>query len=81
MIAGYDRSLYLVVMAAPELMREEVVVPIPKPKKTEDHKSFMGRCVPTLRDEYKRDQAVAICLKQWGNEPISDVGKTKRKKR
>lgn len=40
-------------------------MPIPKPRKDEKQKDFMMRCVAKISNEYKRDQAVAICYKQY----------------
>lgn len=41
-------------------------MPIPKPKDGESKSDFMGRCMGAIGSEYKHDQAVAICMGQWG---------------
>jgi hypothetical protein len=40
-------------------------MPIPKPKANEKQKDFMLRCVATMRKEYDRKQAVAICYQTY----------------
>ena len=40
-------------------------MPIPKPKANEKQSDFMMRCVAKISNEYKRDQAVAICYKTY----------------
>lgn len=40
-------------------------MPIPKPKAKEKQSDFIMRCVATISKEYKSDQALAICYKNW----------------
>lgn len=40
-------------------------MPIPKPNSKEKQKDFMIRCVPQMMKEYKKDQAIAICIKEY----------------
>jgi len=40
-------------------------MPIPKPKTDETQREFIMRCVMVTSKEYKKDQALAICYKQW----------------
>lgn len=44
-------------------------MPLPKPKKNESEKDFIGRCVSILANEGDRwpnnDQRVAVCYSQW----------------
>lgn len=38
-------------------------MPIPKPKKNEKESSYMGRCMPAIKEEFtSQDQRVAVCL-------------------
>ena len=43
-------------------------MPIPKPKKDETKKDFLGRCMSDdiMKDEYpEREQRYAVCLTNW----------------
>ena len=40
-------------------------MPIPKPRKNEKQEDFMIRCVPQMMKEYKKDQAIAVCYKNF----------------
>jgi hypothetical protein len=41
-------------------------MPIPKPRKGEEQKEFIARCMVDLKNEYPfKDQRLAICAKQW----------------
>ena len=40
-------------------------MPIPKPKKNEKQSDFIMRCVAVIGKEYKKDQALAICYKEY----------------
>lgn len=40
-------------------------MPIPKPKANEKQSEFMTRCVASISNEYKKEQAVAICYKTY----------------
>lgn len=40
-------------------------MPIPRPKSGEKQKDFIERCVVQISGEYGRDQALAICYKQY----------------
>jgi nicotinamide riboside kinase len=41
---------------------------MPSPRKKESKNSFISRCIRQLRSEnYKQDQAVAICESKWEN--------------
>lgn len=57
-------------------------MPVPKPSKSENYDKFMSRCMSnSTMQEYDRKQRSAICIRQWGDEPISNVGKKKRGKK
>jgi len=46
-------------------------MPIPKPRKNEKKKDFMGRCMgdDVMNTEYpKSDQRYAVCLTSWDNK-------------
>ena len=43
-------------------------MPIPKPVPNEKQKDFIMRCVASIGNEYNKDQAVAICYKQFKNK-------------
>jgi len=44
-------------------------MPIPKPKKGEKQKDFIGRCMGAIGDEYdSNDQALAVCYTTWKNK-------------
>ena len=43
-------------------------MPIPKPKPNEKQKDFMMRCIPEMMKEATKDQAIAICYKNFKNK-------------
>ena len=50
---------------------------MPKPKKGESQKEYIGRCIPILIEEgRKQDQAVAICYSMWRNRNKKKKGST-----
>ena len=53
--------LFLIVL----LIKFILIMPIPKPNSKEKQKDFMIRCVPQMMKEYKKDQAIAICIKEY----------------
>lgn len=48
-------------------IKEEKLMPIPKPNKGESKDDFIDRCMSDdkMVDEYKRDQRYAICMSKW----------------
>lgn len=46
-------------------------MPIPNPKSSETKSQFVSRCISQIKDEYKKDQAVAICISTWDNEKFA----------
>lgn len=40
-------------------------MPIPKPKQNEKQSDFILRCVQSISNEYGKEQAIAICYKQY----------------
>jgi hypothetical protein len=40
-------------------------MPIPRPTSGEKQKDFIERCIVQIGKEYKADQALAICYKQY----------------
>lgn len=40
-------------------------MPIPNPKPNEKKNDFISRCFSKIKDEYPKDQALAICYSRW----------------
>ena len=40
-------------------------MPIPKPQSNEKQYEYISRCYKTIKDEYNRPQAFAICYQTW----------------
>jgi hypothetical protein len=40
-------------------------MPIPRPKSGEKQRDFIQRCIIQITNEYDKDQALAICYKQY----------------
>ena len=55
-------------------------MPLPKPRKGEQHDDFIGRCASAIADEFPdNDQRVAVCQSQWEKkQKQSEAGKWKR---
>lgn len=46
-------------------------MPIPKPTSSETKSKFVSRCIREIKDEYPRNQTVAICISQWDSEKFA----------
>lgn len=47
-------------------------MPIPNPKSNENKSTFVSRCISEIKDEYKQDQRIAICISTWDNKKFKE---------
>lgn len=52
----------------PSLKNKNCNMPIPSPSSNEKQREFITRCYTTIKDEYNRAAAFAICYDKWKNK-------------